>query len=120
MGTEFDEFSKLSHHGNLDISKTAYQNRLILLGIMTDSGWDFTSSYQRTQNKEYGYNDAFNFGVNYISRKNIEYAMFLDNSKVFIDYKRKINGFDITFGSNYSLMSAILDYDAILKVSSKF
>ncbi len=88
--------------------------------FITDSGWDFTSSYQRTQNKEYGYNDAFNFGVNYISRKNIEYAMFLDNSKVFIDYKRKINGFDITFGSNYSLMSAILDYDAILKVSSKF
>ncbi len=88
--------------------------------FITDSGWDFTSSYQRTQNKEYGYNDAFNFGVNYISRKNIEYAMFLDNNKVFIDYKRKINGFDITFESNYSLMSAILDYDAILKVSSKF
>ena len=41
MGTEFDEFSKLSHHGSLDISKAAYQNRLILLGIMTDSGWDF-------------------------------------------------------------------------------
>ena len=88
--------------------------------FITDSGWDFTSSYQRTQNKEYGYNDAFNFGVNYISRKNIEYAMFLDNSKVFIDYKRKINGFDITFGSNYSLMSAISDYGASLEVSSKF
>ena len=88
--------------------------------FITDSGWDFTSSYQRTQNKEYGYNDAFNFGVNYISRKNIEYAMFLDNSKVFIDYKRKINGFDITFGSNYSLNSVMLDYDARLKVSSKF
>ena len=41
MGTEFDEFSKLSYHGSLDISKTAYHNRLILLGIMTDSGWDF-------------------------------------------------------------------------------
>ena len=88
--------------------------------FITDSGWDFTSSYQRTQNKEYGYNDAFNFGVNYISRKNIEYAMFLDNSKVFIDYKRKINGFDITFESNYSLKSVISDYDARLKVSSKF
>ena len=41
MGTEFDEFSKLSYHGSLDSSKTAYHNRLILLGIMTDSGWDF-------------------------------------------------------------------------------
>ena len=88
--------------------------------FITDSGWDFTSSYQRTQNKEYGYNDAFNFGVNYISRKNIEYAMFLDNNKALIDYKRKINGFDITFESNYSLKSVISDYDARLKVSSKF
>ena len=88
--------------------------------FITDSGWDFTSSYQRTQNKEYGYNDAFNFGVNYISRKNIEYAMFLDNYKALIDYKRKINGFDITFESNYSLKSVISDYDARLKVSSKF
>ena len=41
MGTEFDEFSKLSYHGCLNISKMAYQNRLTLLGIMTDSGWDF-------------------------------------------------------------------------------
>ncbi|MEC8265634.1 MAG: D-alanyl-D-alanine dipeptidase [Pseudomonadota bacterium] len=41
MGTEFDEFSRLSYHGNLDISKESYENRLILLGIMTDSGWDF-------------------------------------------------------------------------------
>ena len=88
--------------------------------FITDSGWDFTSSYQRTQNKEYGYNDAFNFGVNYISRKNIEYAMFLDSNKALIDYKRKINGFDITFESNYSLKSVISDYDARLKVSSKF
>ena len=40
MGTEFDEFSKLSYHGSLDISDVAYKNRVILLGIMTDSGWD--------------------------------------------------------------------------------
>jgi D-alanyl-D-alanine dipeptidase len=57
MGTEFDEFSKLSHHGNLDISKTAYQNRLILLGIMTDSGWDFYRNewwhYQLFNSKDY-------------------------------------------------------------------
>lgn len=41
MGTEFDEFSRLSYHGCLDISKESYENRLLLLGIMTDSGWDF-------------------------------------------------------------------------------
>ena len=41
MGTDFDEFSRLSYHGNTEISKKSFKNRLILLGIMTDSGWDF-------------------------------------------------------------------------------
>ena len=41
MGTDFDEFSRLSYHGCLDISSESYRNRLLLLGIMTDAGWDF-------------------------------------------------------------------------------
>ena len=41
MGTDFDEFSRLSYHGCLDISNQSYRNRLLLLGIMTDAGWDF-------------------------------------------------------------------------------
>jgi len=41
MGTGFDEFSRLSFHGCKDISKEAYSNRTMLLGIMTDAGWDF-------------------------------------------------------------------------------
>ena len=57
MGTEFDEFSKLSYHGCLNISEVAYQNRLTLLGIMTDSGWDFYRNewwhYQLFNSKDY-------------------------------------------------------------------
>ena len=57
MGTEFDEFSKLSYHGCLDISEVAYQNMLTLLGIMTDSGWDFYRNewwhYQLFNSKDY-------------------------------------------------------------------
>ncbi len=87
---------------------------------ITDAGWDFTSSYQRTQSKGGGYSDALYFGANYISRRNTEYAMSLDSNKAFLDYKRNINGFDITFGSNYSLMSAIPDYGARLEISNKF
>ena len=41
MGTDFDEFSRLSYHGCLDISSESYKNRLLLLGIMIDAGWDF-------------------------------------------------------------------------------
>ena len=41
MGTGFDAFTPKSHHGNLEISKQAQQNRFTLLGIMTSAGWDF-------------------------------------------------------------------------------
>ena len=86
----------------------------------THSGWDFTSSYQRTQSKENGYSDTLYFGANYISLRNAEYAMSLNNKKAFLDYKRNVNGFDIKFGSNYNLMSKIPDYGANIEVSSRF
>ncbi|SVC02980.1 uncharacterized protein METZ01_LOCUS255834, partial [marine metagenome] len=54
----------------------------------THSGWDFTSSYQRTQSKGGGYSDGLYFGANYISRRDIKYAMSLDSNKAFLDYKR--------------------------------
>ena len=41
MGTAFDAFTPLSHHGCLDIPPAAARNRAILLGIMTAAGWDF-------------------------------------------------------------------------------
>lgn len=41
MGTEFDAFTPNSYHGNLEISLTAQQNRRLLLGVMTASGWDW-------------------------------------------------------------------------------
>ena len=46
--------------------------------------------------------------------------IYMYNNKAFLDYKRNINGFDIKFGSNYTLMSAIPDYGATIEVSSKF
>ena len=57
MGTGFDDFTKLSYHGSLNISDLAYKNRLTLLGIMTDSGWDFYRNewwhYQLFNSKNY-------------------------------------------------------------------
>ena len=41
MGTAFDAFTPLSHHGNFGVSTTAQRNRLVLLGLMTQAGWDF-------------------------------------------------------------------------------
>lgn len=41
MGTKFDAFTPLSHHGNQHINPEAQRNRLLLMGIMTTAGWDF-------------------------------------------------------------------------------
>ena len=40
MGTPFDAFTPLSHHGNGHVSVESQKNRLLLLGIMTAAGWD--------------------------------------------------------------------------------
>ncbi len=41
MGTSFDAFTLLSHHGALGVTAEAQRNRAVLLGIMTAAGWDF-------------------------------------------------------------------------------
>ncbi len=41
MGTPFDAFTPRSHHGRADVSVAAQRNRLLLMGLMTDAGWDF-------------------------------------------------------------------------------
>jgi len=41
MGTGFDAFTPLSHHGNTEIPPAAQRNRLLLMGLMTTAGWDF-------------------------------------------------------------------------------
>jgi D-alanyl-D-alanine dipeptidase len=57
MGTAFDAFTPLSHHGRTDISSEAQRNRLLLLGIMTSAGWDFYRNewwhYQLFNSRDY-------------------------------------------------------------------
>jgi zinc D-Ala-D-Ala dipeptidase len=57
MGTGFDAFTPLSHHGSLDVSPRAQANRFTLLGIMTAAGWDFYKNewwhYQLFNSRQY-------------------------------------------------------------------
>jgi D-alanyl-D-alanine dipeptidase len=41
MGTAFDAFTPLSHHGSTAVPPAAQRNRHLLLGLMTSAGWDF-------------------------------------------------------------------------------
>ena len=88
--------------------------------FITHTGWTFTSSYQRIQNKGNGYSDGFYLEVNYLPSKDTEYSMSLDNDKASLDYKKNIKGLDLTIGSNYSLVSEIPDYAAYLEISNTF
>lgn len=57
MGTGFDEFTPLSHHGNQDIPHKAQSNREYLKKLMLDAGWDFYTNewwhYQLFNCREY-------------------------------------------------------------------
>ncbi len=57
MGTAFDAFTPLSHHGNTAIATQAQRHRLLLLGLMTAAGWDFYANewwhYQLFDAKQY-------------------------------------------------------------------
>ena len=58
MGTAFDAFTPLSHHGNQEISAEAQRNRHMLMGIMTTAGWDFFRN-------EWWHYQMFNARANY-------------------------------------------------------
>ena len=87
---------------------------------ITNEGWNITSNYQRTQSKGGGYSDGLFFGASYKSRRDTEYAMSLNENKAVLDYKKNVNGFDISVGSNYTLMSIIPDYGAHIEISNNF
>lgn len=57
MGTGFDAFTPLSHHGSTEIPAEAQRNRALLLGLMTAAGWDFYRNewwhYQLFQSRTY-------------------------------------------------------------------
>jgi D-alanyl-D-alanine dipeptidase len=61
MGTIFDAFTPLSHHGNTEISTLAQRNRLLLMGIMSTAGWDFYRNewwhYQLFNSRDYALYD---------------------------------------------------------------
>ncbi len=88
--------------------------------LIMKNGFSLMTNYERNQSDN-NHSDTLYLGAGYIPSEDIEYAMSLeDDNKVFFNYKRNINGFDITFGSNYSLMSEISEYAANLEISKRF
>ena len=104
-------------------SSTHNYNGSFGFDLITDNGLSITSNYERSQNKGAGHTDAFYFAGKLSSRKDETYTLSLDGIQSFntkLDYKRSLNGFDITFSSNYNLTSLIPDYGANIEVSTNF
>lgn len=57
MGTAFDAFTPDSHHGSVAVDAESQRNRLLLLGLMTQAGWDFYRNewwhYQLFESRKY-------------------------------------------------------------------
>ena len=87
--------------------------------LIVENGFSLITIYERNQSDN-SHSNTLYLGAGYIPSEDIEYAMSLDDDKVLFNYKRNINDFDITFGSNYSLMSEIPDYGANITVSNTF
>ena len=76
--------------------------------------------YERNQS-ENSHSDTFYFGIAYDpTRKEVKYAMLLNDNKATLEYFKNINGYNINFDTSYDLFSQVQDYEMSLKISSKF
>ena len=87
--------------------------------LLTNTGWSLMTFYERNQS-ENSHSDTLYFLTGYVSSKEEEYAMALNDNKASIEYKRNINGFDISFDTGYDLFAENSGYEINLKISNIF
>ena len=87
--------------------------------VLHNNGWSLMTFYERNQS-ENSHSDTLYFLTGYITSKEEEYAMALNDNKASIEYKRNINGFDISFDTGYDLFAENSGYEINLKISNIF
>ncbi len=87
--------------------------------ILTNTGWSLMTFYERNQS-ENSHSDSLYFMAGYVTSKEEDYAMALNENKASLEYKRTVNGFDISFDTGYDLFTEYKDYEINLKISSIF
>ena len=78
-----------------------------------------TTLYERNQS-ENSHSDTFYLGTAYITLREVQYTLSIQDNVVSADYSKKLNGFDILFETDYDLLSEHPEYEANLKISSIF
>ena len=132
-GKDFASSSKVVTRYTSDNNTTySYQANKQDRDILTAGfGFDFThiqgltisADYQKQKIISEGSIDTLLLAASFVSKRETEYAMTLEGTDDFavgLNVAKNINGFNLTVESNYTLMSEIPDYGAILKVSNTF
>ena len=132
-GKDFASSSKVVTRHTSDNNTTySYQANKQDRDILTAGfGFDFThiqgltisADYQKQKIISEGSIDTLLLAASFVSKRETEYAMTLEGTDDFavgLNVAKNINGFNLTVESNYTLMSEIPDYGAILKVSNTF
>ncbi len=92
--------------------------------ILYESGYTFALNYERFQGLDYSsHQDSIFIKFGHIREEDSDFALNykpLENNQMELSYVKDVNGFDVKFSSNYSLMNEIPDYGANIEVSSMF
>ena len=84
------------------------------------SGWSLVGNFERFQSAKSHSNDIY-LSVGYVPIDEMKFVLDVNNfNNTSLLLTNKVNGFDITIGSNYTLMSETPDYGANIEVSNKF
>ena len=87
--------------------------------IITQTGFSLSTLYERNQS-ENSHSDTFYLGTAYITLKETQYALSIQDNIASVDYIKKLNSFDLVFDTVYDLFSEHPEYAINLKVSSIF
>ena len=88
--------------------------------VTSISGWSLVGNFERFQSAKSHSNEIY-LSVGYVPIDEMKFMFDINNfNNTSLSLTNKVNGFDITVGSNYTLMSEIPDYGANIEVSNKF
>ena len=88
--------------------------------VTSISGWSLVGNFERFQSAKSHSNEIY-LSIGYVPIDEMKFVFDVNNfNTTSLSLTNKVNGFDITVGSNYTLMSEIPDYGANIEVSNKF
>ncbi|MDA9597625.1 autotransporter outer membrane beta-barrel domain-containing protein [Candidatus Pelagibacter sp.] len=88
--------------------------------VTSISGWSLVGNFERFQSVKSHSNEIY-LSIGYVPIDEMKFVFDVNNfNNTSLSLTNEVNGFDITVGSNYTLMSEIPDYGANIEVSNKF